>query len=222
MSNTVEFPANVTLTNPELVVAATTGGMRHIAALRDGRKLAHGLEEGHEWQFHIEGVCGEIAVGKLTGLYWSPTVNTFKTGGDIVNDVQVRTRSQHHYDLIIRDDDQDEHLFFLVTGLAPHYTVRGWIYGNAGKQPEWYKTFNKRPKAFFVPQANLTTHFNNDTHRKNKRKRSEESCAKTAGKNADPQNSTEPPCARQPNSSSTSTPSADPAEEPTLSWTIGT
>ena len=107
----------VRLKDYEVLQAAMTGMMRQVSAIK--RKSVSKIN-GREWQAHIEGACGELAVAKVMGRYWGGSINTFKTGGDIDSTGwEVRTRSSHDYDLIVRDDDDDERVFILVTGSAP-------------------------------------------------------------------------------------------------------
>lgn len=146
----------VTLTGFELSLAAPVGVRRHIDCLVNGRRqAAAAVDPVGNWQQEVEGACGELAVAKVLGRYWSGSVNTFKMGGD-VGDVQVRTRSRHEYDLIVRDRDRDADWFVLVTGTAPRYRVHGYIQGEAAKQPHYRKNFGGHGEAFFVPQADLT------------------------------------------------------------------
>lgn len=147
----------VVLTWAELEIAAAVGTRRNIESLRDGNK-PHRLLGGHEdlpgWQGHIEGAAGESAVAKFLNRYWSGSVNTFKTGGD-VGDVQVRTRSRHNFELIVRPKDRDEDWFVLVTGLAPVFLVHGCLRGGDAKRPEWSATHGGGAPAWFVPQSEM-------------------------------------------------------------------
>lgn len=144
---------DVTLTDYELAQASQVGCLRFIADVRRKKKPS---ANPNEWQIHIEGACGEMAAAKATGKYWGGTVNTFKSGGDIVSDYwEVRTRSSHDYDLIIRDDDPDDRLYILVTGQAPTYSVRGWMWGRDAKKTAWRKNYGNYQAAFFVPQSYL-------------------------------------------------------------------
>ena len=101
----------ITLSQRELSIAAQVGCARHIAAISNGRENAHGLGKANAWNLHIEGCAGEMAAAKALGYYWTPSVNTFKIGGDIGEAIQVRTRSKHTYELIIRPDDRDGDTF---------------------------------------------------------------------------------------------------------------
>lgn len=95
-----------------------------------------------------------MALAKCLGLYWSPTVNVFKDA-DIGRDIQVRTRSKHEWDLIVRPQDNDDDTFYLVTGVCPSFIVQGSILGRDAKRKEWLRDYGKRPPAYFVPKRML-------------------------------------------------------------------
>ena len=151
----------VTLDWSELELAAAVGLRRQLSSLRDQRKDKHGFS-GPGWTIHIEGACGELAVAKALGRYWNGSVDTFKDA-DIPGEhtaigfgkVQVRTRSNAYYDLIVRPDDADQDVYILVTGRAPEFEVHGWIRGRDAKQKMWLRTYGDRPAAYFVPQSAL-------------------------------------------------------------------
>jgi hypothetical protein len=146
--------AKILLSLMEVRLATDVGVVRHVEALRRARPDAYGRSDEDGWTAHIEGACGELACAKALGIYWLPTVNTFKTGGDVAS-FQVRTRSRDDYQLYVRPDDSDDAIFILVRGIAPRYEVVGWMRGRDAKRPEWFKTFDRRPKAYFVPDAFL-------------------------------------------------------------------
>jgi hypothetical protein len=138
----------------ELANAAMIGIYRHMMAVSKGLPDKHG-REGLGWNDHVEGAAGEMAAAKACNLYWCAPVNTFKNGGDVGDSLQVRTRSRHEYELIVRPDDRDGDCFVLVTGKAPDFIVRGWMSGADAKQDDWWKTHGDRPGAWFVPQSAL-------------------------------------------------------------------
>jgi hypothetical protein len=146
---------NVTLTWYEVAIGAYVGIQRQIAALSKRLPDRHGYI-GDGWSEHIEGACGEMAAARAIGQYWTPSVNTFKNGGD-VGEIQVRTRSNHEYDLLIRNSDRDDDIFILVTGKVPSFVVRGWLRGSDCKKQEWLKEYGGRPPAWFVPQGSLNS-----------------------------------------------------------------
>lgn len=146
---------NIELTKREVAMAAECGIMRNLAAIVDARRDAHGLVdlEGG-WGKHIEGACGEVAVAKALGRFWSPTCNTFDAA-DIGKTIGVRTRSQHHFELIVRQQDKPSHAYVLVTGRAPSFVVRGYIIGADARRDEWWRNHADRPAAWFVPHEAL-------------------------------------------------------------------
>lgn len=142
------------LTGSEVLLGAMCGLQRHMEALRKGLPDRHGYE-GDGWGVHIEGACGELAFAKAAGLYWNGSVNTFKVGGD-VSGIEVRTRSRHDYELLIRPNDHDDAAYVLVTGKVPDFRVHGWLSGREAKQhSEWLQRHGNRPGAYFVPHDAL-------------------------------------------------------------------
>lgn len=146
----------VQLSLPELLFGCSIGGMRHFEAVRSGRKDRHGFQAGEQsgLGIHIEGACGEFAAAQALGREFSPTINNFKEA-DIGKNLQVKTRSRHDYDLLVRRDDNPEHWFLLVTGLAPLFCVRGWIKGSDAMKDCYLAAHGGREEAFFVPARDL-------------------------------------------------------------------
>ena len=144
----------VTLAWHEYAMASEIGRLRQLAAIRRGSADQHGFN-GLGWSEHIEGACGEMAVSKLLGVYWDGGIDTFKLP-DIGSNVQVRTRSLHNYELIIRSNDSNDDIFVLVTGRCPSYRVWGYVLGREGKRQEYLQTHGGRPAAYFVPHSRLS------------------------------------------------------------------
>jgi hypothetical protein len=144
----------VSLTPVEMQQAAMIGVLRQIESIRLRLKDSFGADPDNGWSLNIEGAAGEMAVAKILDLYWGMPVNTFKRGGD-VGHIQVRTRSRHHSELIVRPGDRDDDVFVLVTGRSPHFQVHGYIAGGQAKQRCWLHGYGGRPPAYFVPQSAL-------------------------------------------------------------------
>jgi hypothetical protein len=65
--------------------------------------------------------------------------------------------------LMIRDNDNPDHFYVLVTGKAPVYRIVGYIKGSdVKKRKEWRKNWGNRGEAWFVPQKELIP-FTKDT-----------------------------------------------------------
>jgi len=140
----------ITLTPFELDMACNVGLRRHLSAITANRKPQHGIDPDDCWRAHIEGACGELAVAKFLNRYWDGSVDTFRRQADFPG-AEIRTRSKHTYDLIVREDDDPNKTFVLVTGVAPNYWIRGWIRGHDARRDEWRQTYGGRPEAWFVP-----------------------------------------------------------------------
>jgi hypothetical protein len=154
----------ISLTWQELVTASFIGLRRQIFALQHELEDPYGSDPEDCWGNNIEGACGECAVAKWLGLYWDGTVGSL--GGHDVGPFQVRTARKHSHSLILhkgnrRDRslimpvprDADDKKFILVTGLAPHFWIRGWCLGRDGKHERfWEDRARKNRPAYFVPQ----------------------------------------------------------------------
>lgn len=143
----------VSLEKYELQLASHVGCQRHVEAICADLQDRYGADKGG-WNLHIEGACGELAFAKLLNIYWNGSINTFGLGGD-VGDIQVRTRSRHDYELIVRAKDRDGDAFVLVTGVAPNYVVRGWLFGQEAKRDEWLNAHGGRTPSWFIPHKEL-------------------------------------------------------------------
>lgn len=145
----------VTLLRYELIMAAQVGWRRQFQALMEDKKDCHGFNRD-PWETHVEGACGEMALAKALGIYWDGSVGTWKA--DDLPGIQVRTRSKHEWDLLIRPGDDVAARWVLVTGKispAGKYLVHGWIYGHEARQDEFKQTYGGRSPAWFVPQSRL-------------------------------------------------------------------
>lgn len=142
----------ITLTKMEALMAMNVGAMRQFSSIFGRRGDRHGASG--EWDLHIQGAMGELCVCKALGVYWDGAIDVFKRA-DVGSDIQVRTRSKHHYDLIVRDNDADEDRFVLVTGVCPEFIVWGFIFGADARDPEWRHGHGNREPAFFVPREKL-------------------------------------------------------------------
>lgn len=148
----------VRLSLTELLNGVIVGAVRHFEAEKSNRSPKHGFDAKRDSAIgiHIEGACGEIAVAKAVGRYFSGSFNTFKAA-DLGENVQVRTRSSHDYELIVRNDDNPNHVYVLVTGTAPTYCIRGWAYARDVMKPDYLANHGGRHEAYFVPPNALNS-----------------------------------------------------------------
>ena len=134
---------------------------KFVAHERNNQSHDMGLEAGHGLVSasggvgeNVTGALGEMAFAKFKNLYWSGSVGTFKTGGDVGN-IQVRSTNLLDRGMIIRADDRENDVFVAVNNCAPVFFIRGWLYGHEAKQTEWRKNPGGRGFAWFVPQHAL-------------------------------------------------------------------
>ena len=144
----------IKLSSNEMMQAATVGIMRQLSALQKNRIPAHGAGSERDWQYHVEGAMGEFAVAKFYGCFWNGSVGRVDTPD--VGALEVRTRSDSNYDLILHESDNDEAYFVLVTGKNGVYKLHGVIQGRRGKRPEFLRdAANNNRQAYFVPKSRL-------------------------------------------------------------------
>jgi hypothetical protein len=149
----IEMGIEVTLTDEETAYARGIGMKRQQECEKAGKKDRHGFK-GNGVNIHILGAAGELAACKVFGLIWSASVNTFKGQADVGDVGEVRATTYKTGSLIVREDDQDDHVFILVTGQIPHLTIQGYMMGKDAKQKQWLSDRgNGRAKAYFVPQT---------------------------------------------------------------------
>lgn len=148
---------NITLTVPEFIIAVESAKMRLVSSEAMSLNHAKTMERDMVDRLYDEvlGACGEIAVGKASGEYFIPSVNTFHRVPDCMGDAEVRATWRADGCLIVRDDDSDERKFILTTINAPDVCVVGWLYGRECKKQEFLRNPNGYRESWFVPQSCL-------------------------------------------------------------------
>ena len=144
--------SEIKLTATEIMQGALIGVMRQVQNLGKGRKHAH-KASGNDWQMHVEGALGEMALAKHLSIYYGG-VGVLR--GDDVGEYQVRTTAGANNRLILHKDDPEDKWFWLLTGANGEYTVRGKILGLNGMKPEYWKDPTGEGRhAYFIPQSEL-------------------------------------------------------------------
>ena len=143
---------SVVLNSAEMARTEEIATRRMNESIRQGLKDKAGCKRNLPGD--ILGCRGELALAKALGEEWDESVNTFKNPD--VGDVQVRATELDRGSLIIRPNDPDDHMYVLVTGVAPNFIVRGYIYGKDAKHAKFVRSPNGREPAYFVPQSALT------------------------------------------------------------------
>jgi hypothetical protein len=132
------------------------GSIRNKEALRmrcqEQRKL-----NGRWEKSHFIGAVGEFVVLKHQGAKKIRLkINTFKREPDINPDIEVRTRTKSHYDLIFREKDDPNRKYVLVVRNNRAWNVVGWLWGREiKKHDEWIDNHGGWGKAWFAPQYAL-------------------------------------------------------------------
>lgn len=139
--------------------------VRVAAEGRYSRRRASGSE--HKWnrrQAHTLGVeidsCGaEAFAAEVCCLTWEDSHVPDKAG-DIGEGMQVRHTVYESGHLIVhrKEDDNPEHVFFLVIGRFPRYRLAGWLFGwEAQSHEEWFRDLPgvRGRRAFNCPQSAL-------------------------------------------------------------------
>ena len=145
------------LSHSELTHACQVGVARHLESVQNNRE--NRAKKGPlEFSEDIIGAIGEMAFAKMTGRYWDFSVNTFTNFPD-VGEVEVRTRSRHDWDHLIRPWDKDDRFYVCVTLEHPFGEIRYWggMYGSQGKEYPPEDKGNYGAPAHFIPKDLLMT-----------------------------------------------------------------
>ena len=142
----------------EINLSREAAAERDGSARRQGRKDKHGAssDPAKGLGLHLLGVLGELGVARFQHLDdWVPSVDTFKSMPD-VEDFEVRCRSRHPYDLLVRADDEAAKRYVLATceEIREVY-VWGWTWGHEAKQERFLAAHGGREPAYFVPKDDL-------------------------------------------------------------------
>ena len=145
----------VILSPEEVAMAASVAVHRGLEAIANNRQNSHGFK-GNGWTENIEGYCSELVVAKALGVYYSAGHGKGFKGADVADNVQVRWASQDSYRLIVRPADQTNDVYVLVTGIAPEFSIKGFMPGSLAKQEKYLDNpGNDRPDAWWVTQSDL-------------------------------------------------------------------
>lgn len=150
MSEELWCPRQVSLGNTEIMEAAVVGVMRVVRVIQEHRKDKTKGDPTEMWLKHIEGALGEKAMAKSRNSYWNGV--NFNFGTDVGKKTEVRTTKYDNGRLLIQEDDDDEKIYWLLTGYNGQYTIRGWMFGKDCKRDEWLDEPQKGRPCYCVPQ----------------------------------------------------------------------
>ena len=127
---------------------------------RDGRRGRNGgAERGAKaLQWHILGCVGEYAVAlatdQLDALFQEDI--PLRGSADLPGRIDVKTRSKHHYDLLVQKDEDPDKLLVLVTCQPNTPTkIHGWVRASTAMKPEYWKEWVKGRGCYSFPQSKL-------------------------------------------------------------------
>lgn len=148
---------DVKLSVTEFIQAMEIAKLRFV--MSEASSLNHASTYRRDWSTRmsqeIVGACGEIALGKASGSWFVPSVNTFHRVPDCFGDVEVRATDRPDGSLIVRDNDHDDRRYVLAIVSAPEVSLVGWMRGGDCKRPEFIRNPNGYRESWFVPQSEL-------------------------------------------------------------------
>jgi len=147
----------VELSLPELSAALNAAWLRIVASAAVGLNHKSTYSRPIVRRIHEEfiGACGEMAVGKASGVFFIPSVNTFHRVPDCLSDCEVRSTDLIDGSLIVRSNDSDDRRYILAIVSDDKVRLVGWILGREAKQSQWLRDPHSQRPAWFVPQDSL-------------------------------------------------------------------
>ena len=147
----------VELSLPELSTALNAAWLRIVTSAAAGLNHKSTYSRPIVRRIHEEfiGACGEMAVGKASGTFFVPSVNTFHRVPDCLGDCEVRSTDIADGCLIVRGNDADDRRYVLAIVTDTKVHLIGWISGREAKQPEFARDPHGQRPAWFVPQGSL-------------------------------------------------------------------
>lgn len=138
---------------------AAVGAARGRMLISAGQGLDHATTYKRGWLRRLDeeivGVCGEIALAKYLGVYFTPSVNTFHQTPDC-HGYEVRATVRKDGRLILRDNDPPDRRYVLAILEKDTVRLAGHILGKAGMKDGWRRNPNGYRPAWFIPQGALS------------------------------------------------------------------
>lgn len=153
------MPIQVSLSPEQLVLAEQEATRRQTVNEQRGlRGRNRGPATGsRSLAIHKIGAVGEVAVASYLGLEAGLFREQFASRGsyDLPYGIDVKTRSNHNYDLIIMPREKPDKRLVLVTSQFDKILIHGWCVAGECMRPEfWSDPAGGRP-AYFVPKSKL-------------------------------------------------------------------
>ena len=107
---------------------------------------------GADWSLDIDGALGEAVYAKEFNCY--PTHAAPDYSGDNASGIEIRTTTRTNGRLFVHDNDHDDRPYVLITGVCPHYSIRGWLLGREAKDPRFWDSSLPNP-CYAIAQSDL-------------------------------------------------------------------
>lgn len=149
-------PRRIKVSEAEMHHGAMAAVSRQCQNLTRGRidRDGCGLEVG--WDHHINGAIAEVAAARAVGRYWVGMGALGDLSAADILGAQVRWTNVKPPHLRITKRDRPDDVFILVTGLAPWFTVHGWVYAREGQRDAWWgDPWHPGRFSYWVPQDEL-------------------------------------------------------------------
>jgi hypothetical protein len=107
---------------------------------------------------HLIGAAGELAVAVYLDMeqFVFNDTNPIRGSCDLPGKIDVKTRPNHSWDLLVQLDDDLDKRYVLVTIKAKRIFIHGWIDGAKMRQ-EWIKEYVLARPCYCVPQSELNS-----------------------------------------------------------------
>lgn len=147
---------HIELTLSEFATAVSNAMSRIVASRAQELNHASTYERGYLRRLieEVAGVCGEMALAKHKGVWFSPMLNTFHRSPDCLG-FEVRTTQVTDGRLIVRDNDADDRTYVLAITDGSSVRLVGWMLGGECKQARWADNPNGYRPCWMVPQKYL-------------------------------------------------------------------
>ena len=122
----------ITLTEIEAAKAGAVGLLRRYRSQLRGFGNKKGQDPEKAMRQDVHGAQGEKALANFLKVEFCEDMEVFK-GPDVAG-YQCRQTDFHKNMLLLRNDDSNDSVWVLVTGIFPRFWIRGWAFGHEVKE----------------------------------------------------------------------------------------
>ena len=147
----------VILTHQEELVAAVMG-LKRTATSHAASPLTYSARKNvfEDIEINSEAAAAEMAVARLLGFTdFIPTCGTFKEQADVGKGIEVKHTRWKDGHMIVTSRDRDDDIAVLVTGLAPHLYIAGWIPIKDARSKRYIRDKGTKNESFWITIGEL-------------------------------------------------------------------